>query len=239
MEDDQVGPEVDEETEEVVQLESVQDSSNSGMALASLIIAVVSLIVSFIPLVNVIAVVLAVIALILGIIALFKKQGGKAIAGIVLSLLALLICVGMYVLLGMGAQMISEALETNYQTEGLDVAEGYYLDNSRYPVVVNGKITNNTDQEIMLPIVSFRAFDENDEQFASSCSDARAENLKPGETWDFAAKCESAGGERLPARVELIGVTHMTSPVTESIMKKIGVPATENESSDSVQTSDK
>ena len=133
MEDDQMGPEVDEDNEVVEKLEVADTKTSSGLALASLIISIISLIVSLIPLVNIIAIVLAIIALLLGIIALSKKQGGKAIVGVVLSVLSIIISVGMYVLLGMGAQMISDALDTNSHTEGLDIAEDYSLDNPDCP----------------------------------------------------------------------------------------------------------
>ncbi len=72
---------------------SVEDNhKNSGLATASLVIGIVGMVLSFIPLINNVAFFLGILAFVFGLIPLLKKTcKGKAIAGIVLGILSIVI----------------------------------------------------------------------------------------------------------------------------------------------------
>lgn len=64
------------------------------MGIASLVLGIISLIMSFIPVIGIFFVLLAIISIILGIISLCKKQDkGKSIAGIITSVMAIIITI--------------------------------------------------------------------------------------------------------------------------------------------------
>ena len=74
----------------------VESSGNSGLATASMVLGIIGIVMSFIPIINNIAFFLGIIAVIFGAICLFKKTGkGKAIAGLILGILAVVITLSM------------------------------------------------------------------------------------------------------------------------------------------------
>ncbi len=78
------------------------------MGVAALVLGIVSIILGFVPLCGVIAVIPAIIGLILGIVDAVKKSKsnepkGMAIAGIILSALAIVIIVGWWVIALIGS----------------------------------------------------------------------------------------------------------------------------------------
>ena len=95
-----------------------------GMAIASLVLGILALVGCLIPVLNIVSIILGIIAIILGIVALRAiKQGraggkGMAIAGIVLSILAILGAILINVLLG---ALVIEQQET--VSQALHVAE--------------------------------------------------------------------------------------------------------------------
>lgn len=85
----------------------------NGLATASLVLGILGLIFSFIPFIGLIAWILAPLGLVLGLVALSKPTGrGMAIAGAVCSGIALLVCFGWLVLIGLGAAIGDAAATT-------------------------------------------------------------------------------------------------------------------------------
>lgn len=68
----------------------------SGLATASLVLGIIGAVLSFIPIINNIAFILGVLAFIFGIIPFFQKASrGKAIAGVILGILSIVITISM------------------------------------------------------------------------------------------------------------------------------------------------
>ncbi|MGN1374435.1 MAG: hypothetical protein ACI4XK_03950 [Bacilli bacterium] len=66
----------------------------SGLATASLVLGIIGAVLSFIPIINNIAFILGVLAFIFGIIPFFQKASrGKAIAGVILGILSIVITI--------------------------------------------------------------------------------------------------------------------------------------------------
>lgn len=65
------------------------EQKSTGMATASLVLGIVSLVICWIPFINFLTWITAIVGLILGIVGAVKKQGGAAIAGIILCAVAL------------------------------------------------------------------------------------------------------------------------------------------------------
>ena len=75
--------------------ESVEKNS-SGLATAGMVLGIIGAVLSFIPIINNIAFFIGILALIFGIIGIVKKAGkGKAIAGIALGILSIVITLAM------------------------------------------------------------------------------------------------------------------------------------------------
>lgn len=71
------------------EIKESKGNDSKGLAIASLVLGIVGLLLNFC--LGVLGIIFAIIGLILGIIAIVKKQGGMAIAGTVLSTIALLV----------------------------------------------------------------------------------------------------------------------------------------------------
>ena len=102
--------------------------SNYGLAIASLIMGIVSL-VFFLFLLNIVS---AIVAIIFGIIFLINtnsgaKGRGLAVAGIITSLLSIVLCIGSYVLIFQNADNISKMFENELQNNNSPFY--YYEDN--------------------------------------------------------------------------------------------------------------
>lgn len=61
---------------------------STGLATASLVLGIISVVFAFIPILNIVAYITATVGLILGIIGAVKKQGTKAVIGIILNAVA-------------------------------------------------------------------------------------------------------------------------------------------------------
>ena len=71
---------------------SSQETTSSGLATASLVLSIIGICLSFIPIINNVSFFLGIIAIIFAIIELIKKVGkGKAIAGLIIGILAIVI----------------------------------------------------------------------------------------------------------------------------------------------------
>jgi hypothetical protein len=79
-------------------------ASNSGLAIASLVLGILACLGSFTPLLNIGAILLGIIAVVLGLIGLKKPATkGKSIAGIILGSVAVLISIAIFALIGAAA----------------------------------------------------------------------------------------------------------------------------------------
>ena len=101
------------------------------MAIAALVLGIVGAVFAFIPGVNLIGIIIAIVGLILGIIALVqskKNNGegkGKAIAGVVLSAVAVVITVVMYIIVAAAANAI---VQKGLQEAGYESMEDFSED---------------------------------------------------------------------------------------------------------------
>lgn len=78
-------------------MENQQAPQKSGLATASLVLGIIAVIGCWIPLLNFISIIIGILALILGIIPLLQKRSkGRAVAGVVLAAITLIIGIGMY-----------------------------------------------------------------------------------------------------------------------------------------------
>ncbi|MEK0217280.1 FxLYD domain-containing protein [Bifidobacterium mongoliense] len=102
------------------------DKPTSGMAIAALVLGIVGIALSWVPIVNNVAAVIAIIGLVLGIIAICttgskgrKKGRGLAIAGTVLSVLAIVITLGTQTIYGKAMDKAADDLKApaSAQTE--------------------------------------------------------------------------------------------------------------------------
>ncbi len=88
-----------------------------GLAVASLVLGILAILGCLIPILNVVSIILAIIAIVLGAVALVqaKKPGrggkGLAIAGIILSVLAIIGAIVANVLLGAAVDSVSDSIE--------------------------------------------------------------------------------------------------------------------------------
>ena len=121
---------------------------SSGMAKASLVLGIIAVCTSFIPIINNGAFIVGVLALIFGIIALFKKgKKGRAIAGLILGILSIVITLSLQSSWSKSLDNITgdntdEVLKNNVDvTLGTFVAkdEGYGLFDTELPVTVTNK----------------------------------------------------------------------------------------------------
>jgi len=189
------------------------NTDSKGLAIASLVLGIIAILGSFIPIFNFLSGIVGLIALILSIVALVKKQGGMAIAGLVLAILSFVIgfimnavFIGGATMLGLGT---ASELKKHINEPGLDVIE-YKLEATASPAVVSGILVNNTGKEIMTPVVGFDALDaKGDIIKAGACSSVYPNQLAAGEQWHFSIECDS---DVTPSSVELSTVTFIDTP---------------------------
>lgn len=182
-------------------------SDSKGLAIASLVLGIIGIIGCWIPVLNLFNGIFAFIGLILGIIAIVKKQGGMAIAGLVTSIISLVIVIFISVIIGgialLGAG-VGKQMVDNFNTEGIEVTN-FQLEATGSPALVTGTLVNHSGNEIILPTVAFSVYDANGQIMEDQgCGAAAPTNVKDGESWDFVAKCPEGV---IPARVELAGTT--------------------------------
>lgn len=103
------------------------DRPTSGMTIAALVLGIVGIALSWVPIVNNVAVVIAIIGLVLGIVAICKtgskgrKKGrGLAIAGTVLSVLAIVITLGTQTIYGKAIDKAADDLKVPASAQSED-----------------------------------------------------------------------------------------------------------------------
>lgn len=133
------------------------ETKKSGLSTAGMVLGIVGIVLSFIPIINNIAFFLGILAVIFGIIGLVKKAGkGKAIAGLVLGILAIVITLAMQSAVSDAIDETSKELDkvTGNSTEevlkndanvtlgDLQITKGEYGLNDTKMVVTVKNITN-------------------------------------------------------------------------------------------------
>lgn len=133
------------------------ETKKSGLSTAGMVLGIVGIVLSFIPIINNIAFFLGILAVIFGIIGLVKKAGkGKAIAGLVLGILAIVITLAMQSAVSDAIDETSKELDkiTGNSTEevlkndanvtlgNLQITKGEYGLNDTKMVVTVKNITN-------------------------------------------------------------------------------------------------
>lgn len=89
----------------------MEEKRKSGFATTSLVLGIVGVCISFIPIINNVAFILALMAIIFGIVSLLKKASkGMAIAGIIISVLTMVIVINSQKALSEGLETISNSL---------------------------------------------------------------------------------------------------------------------------------
>ncbi len=142
------------------------------MGIASLVLSIVSLVLGFVPFVWLIAIIPALVGLILGIISLAKKkQKGQSIAGIVISVITIVLLIFTFVNLFKTIGDLGKSFTDSFSSSEEDILDNSFLneeDNSEklkqniaiesLGITANGdfafKITNNNDEPVYLDSVS-------------------------------------------------------------------------------------
>ena len=173
----------------------------TGLSTAGLVLGIIAVSLSFIPIINNFAVVLGVLALIFGVIGLIKKHGGKAIAAVVLGIVAIVITLSMQ---NAFSKAIDESFGVNSTNEdgsasifadsvGLELDGETKLDLSGITsyggfAKVTGTVINNSDITYNSPNISFIATDKEGNAL-DACSEYSSATLSPGQKWNFEATC--------------------------------------------------
>ncbi len=137
---------------------AIDEKRKSGFATASLVLGIIGICTSFIPIVNNVSFILGLIAVVFGIVSLAKKASkGMAIAGIIISILAIMITLSSQKALSDGLDTVSKDLDkaTGNSTEevlkndvdvtlgNFEVTKGQYGMTDTKLVV---KVTNKTNE---------------------------------------------------------------------------------------------
>lgn len=86
----------------------------SGLATASMVLGIIAVVGAWIPFLNIVSIILGVLAIALGIAPLIKKRGlGKAIAGVVMGVVTVIIVIAMY---SSAAEKVNEEASSNGTT---------------------------------------------------------------------------------------------------------------------------
>lgn len=174
---------------------SVEDNhKKSGLATASLVIGIVGMALSFIPLINNVAFFLGILAFVFGLIPLLKKTSkGKAIAGIVLGILAIVITLVMQSAISdafdeagkeldkMSGNSTEEVLKNDVEVKlgDFDVVEGQYgLNDTKLVVSVK-----NITKEKKSFTLHIEAVDKDGKRIEDDY--VYASDLNAGQTQDF------------------------------------------------------
>lgn len=137
---------------------AIDEKRKSGFATASLVLGIIGICTSFIPIVNNISFILGLIAVVFGVVSLAKKASkGMAIAGIIVSILAIMITLSSQKALSDGLDAMSKDLDkaTGSSTEevlknDVDVVLGNFeATKSQYGITDTKlvvKVTNKTSE---------------------------------------------------------------------------------------------
>lgn len=135
----------------------MEQTKKSGFSTAGLVLGIVGICTSIIPIVNNLSFIMGILAFIFGAIALVKKAGrGKAIAGIILGILTVVVTINMQKMWSDALDTVSDNLDkaTGSKTEQvlqdeLDVEIGKFeVDNKNYitSTKLKVKVTNKTTE---------------------------------------------------------------------------------------------
>lgn len=113
---------------------SKDSKENSGLATAAMVLGIIAIVGAWIPFLNVVSIILGALALIFGLIPLFKKRSiGKAVAGVVLGLAAIVISVAM---ISAASKVIGDAVNdaTKQETKVAALNEAVIFDEKEVTV---------------------------------------------------------------------------------------------------------
>lgn len=172
----------------------MKNSEKSGFATASLVLGIIGICTSFIPIVNNVSFILALIAILFAIVSLVKKASkGKAIAGVIISILTIAIVINVQKGLSEGLKSVSDDLNkaTGNSTEEVlandvdvqignfeAVDAGYGLIDTKLSVSVKNK--KNETKSFTIQI---EAVDSNGSRIANDY--IYANNLTAGQSQNF------------------------------------------------------
>lgn len=89
-----------------------EKEKKSGLSTASMVLGIVAICMCFIPILNYVSIILGVLSIIFGIIGIIKNSGrGKAIAGLILGIISIVIVYNMYFAVGKALNEVSSALD--------------------------------------------------------------------------------------------------------------------------------
>ncbi len=166
-------------------------ATSSGMAKASLVLGIVAMCTCFIPIINNASFIMGVLAAIFGIVALIKKQRkGKAITGLVLGILSVVITISLQNSWSKALDDLSDDLDTitgdnteKVLKENVDVTFGSFIGNvdeygftdTKLPV----NVTNKSNEKKSFSI-EIEAIDSNGTRIDTDT--IYISNLNPGQT---------------------------------------------------------
>ena len=172
----------------------MEQTKKSGFGTAGLVLGIVGICTSFIPIINNLSFIMGILAFIFGIVALVKKSSkGKAIAGVILGILAVTITLSLQKTWSDALDTVSDSLDkaTGGQTQQvlekeLDVEIGKFeVDNSNY--ITNTKLTvkaTNKTSETKSFSIKIEAIDEEgtrleeDTIYANDLKAGQSQNLE-------------------------------------------------------------
>lgn len=173
---------------------AIDEKRKSGFATASLVLGIIGICTSFIPIINNISFILGLIAVVFGIVSLIKKASkGMAVAGIIISILAIVITLNSQKALSDGLDAMSKDLDkaTGSSTEevlkndadvvlgNFEVTKGEYGMTDTKLVV---KVTNKTNETKSFNI-QVEAIKADGSRIKSDY--VYANNLSAGQSQDF------------------------------------------------------
>ena len=166
-------------------------ATSSGMAKASLVLGIVAMCTCFIPIINNASFIMGVLAAIFGIVALIKKQRkGKAIAGLVLGILSVVITISLQNSWSKALDDLSDDLNTitgdnteKVLKENVDVTFGSFIGNVDEYGFADTKLTvnvTNKSNEKKSFSIEIEAVDSNGTRIDTDT--IYISNLNPGQT---------------------------------------------------------
>lgn len=163
--------------------ETVQEKKKSGLGTAGMVLGIIGICFSVVPEINYIAFILGILALIFSSISLAKKASkGKAIAGLVLSLLTILFSI---ITITSMDETTSNEILTNANVEEKFTLESSEHTSDMFSDYIEGTIKNNTNKKYSYVEVKFTVFDKNGNQLGTAW--ANVNNLEPNGTWKYKA----------------------------------------------------
>ena len=186
---------------------SDQTAPKSGLAIAGLVLGIIGLCISWVPILNNLAIVPAILGAIFAIIALLgikkgKKSGkGLGIAGLVCSILAVIIIFASQAAYSAAIDKAAESLNTDAtaatssesKAEGSDakseeqkyaVADEQVVDKD-YMTYITGTFTNKSGEKLNSVLLTYNLYDADGNQIGTAT--ASTSNLDADKSWKFEA----------------------------------------------------